>query len=106
MLRAVGTLDSTLRHELLHILVESHAKTGTPLWYREGLVLYLAQPNVARSGETFGSVAALEKALHAPTSEQELRQAYADAQERVAKLAREHGKETLVNWLKDGIPTQ
>ncbi|HEY4931419.1 MAG TPA: SpoIID/LytB domain-containing protein [Terriglobales bacterium] len=107
VLRDAGAMESTLRHELLHILVESHAKPGTPLWYREGLVLYLAQPNgVIRSDTTFGSAAALEKALRAPANEQELRQAYADAQARVAKLALEHGKETLVNWLKDGIPTQ
>ena len=45
VLRDAGTLESTLRHELLHMLVESHAKAGTPLWFREGLVLYLAQPN-------------------------------------------------------------
>jgi stage II sporulation protein D len=107
VLRDAGTLESTLRHELLHILVESHAKPGTPLWYREGLVLYLAQANAAmRNGPTFDSVAALEKALRAPASEQELRQAYAEAQSRVAKMAREHGKETLVNWLQNGMPTQ
>ena len=105
VLRDAGTLESTLRHELLHILVESHAKPGTPLWYREGLVLYLAQPDaVARTSTTFDSTAALEKALKAPASEQELRQAYAAAQAQVAKLAREHGKETLVGWLKDGMP--
>jgi stage II sporulation protein D len=107
VLRDAGTLENTLRHELLHILVESHAKAGTPLWYREGLVLYLAQQNaVMRNGATFDGVGALEKALRAPASEQELRQAYAEAQSRVAKLAQEHGKEKLVNWLKSGIPTQ
>jgi hypothetical protein len=57
-----------------------------------------------RNGATFSSVAALEKALRAPSSEQELRQAYADAQARVAKLAQEHGTGTLVNWLKNGVP--
>ena len=107
VLRDAGTLESTLRHELLHILVESHAKPGTPLWYREGLVLYLAQPNGGtRASETFDSVAALEKALRAPASEQELRQAYADAKARVAKLAGEHGKESLLDWLKNGVPAQ
>jgi stage II sporulation protein D len=105
VLRDAGTLESTLRHESLHVLVESHAKPGTPLWFREGLVLYLAQANGGtRANVTFESVAALEKALRAPASEQELRQAYAEAQSRVAKLAREHGKETLVNWLQDGMP--
>jgi stage II sporulation protein D len=107
VLRDAGTLESTLLHELLHILVESHAKPGTPLWYREGLVLYLAQPNaMARSGANFGSVAALQKALRAPASEEELRQAYAEAEARVVKLAREHGKETLLDWLQNGVPAE
>jgi stage II sporulation protein D len=107
VLRDAGTLESTMRHELLHILVESHANAGTPLWFREGLVLYLAQPNtVTRHGATFDSVAALEKALRAPASEQDLRQAYAEAQSRVAKLAQEHRKETLVDWLQNEVPTQ
>jgi len=107
LLRDAGTLESTLRHELLHILVESHAKAGTPRWYREGLVLYLAQPNggTQRSG-SFDSVAALERALRAPVSEQELREAYAEAQSRVAKLAQQHGKVALVDWLQNGLPAQ
>lgn len=105
VLRDAGTLESTLRHELLHMLVESHAKPGTPLWYREGLVLYLAQPNGGlRTSGGFENVAALEKALRAPASEQEFRQAYQEAQSRVAKLAREHGKDALIGWLKNGVP--
>jgi len=107
VLRDAGTLESTLRHELLHILVESHAKPGTPLWYREGLVLYLAQPRGGTPGSgAFDSVVALEKALRAPASEEELRQAYAEARARVAKLAREHGKETVLDWLQSGMPAQ
>jgi stage II sporulation protein D (peptidoglycan lytic transglycosylase) len=107
VLRDAGTLESTLRHELLHILVESHAKPGTPLWYREGLVLYFAQTSGgARSGAAFDSVAALERALRAPASEQELRQAYAETQARVARLAQQHGKAMLLDWLENGMPAQ
>ncbi len=107
VLRDAGALESTLRHELLHILVESYAKAGTPLWYREGLVLYLAQPNAEpRGSATFDSVAALEKALRAPASQHQLREAYADARSRLAKMAREHGKEPLVDWLQNGMPAQ
>ncbi|HEY4959378.1 MAG TPA: SpoIID/LytB domain-containing protein [Terriglobales bacterium] len=108
LLRDAGTLESTLRHELLHILVESHAKPGTPLWYREGLVLYLSQPNAEmKQGTSIGaSPAALDKTLRAPTNEQELREAYAEAEARVVKLAREHGKETLLDWLQNGVPAQ
>jgi stage II sporulation protein D len=107
VLRDAGTLESTLRHELLHMLVESHAKAGTPLWYREGLVLYLAQPNRGpRAGASFDSVAALEKALRAPGNEQEMREAYAEAQARVAKLITQNGRETVIRWLQEGVPSQ
>ena len=42
VLRSHGVLDSTIRHELFHVLVESRAVAGLPLWFREGLVQYLA----------------------------------------------------------------
>ncbi len=37
VLRQTGTLESTIHHELLHMLIESYARPGTPLWFREGL---------------------------------------------------------------------
>jgi stage II sporulation protein D len=105
VLQDSGALESTLRHELLHMLIEEHAKPGTPLWFREGLVLYLAQPNdTARANGGFESVAALEKALRAPVSEQQMRQAYADAQSRVGKLVAQNGRETVIRWLQEGLP--
>jgi len=105
VLRDAGTLDSTLRHELLHMLVESHAKPGTPLWFREGLVLYLGQSEGNPGGSAaFDSVAALEKALRNPANEVQMRQAYAEAKVRVANLAQKHGKDTLIDWLQNGLP--
>ena len=107
VLRDAGTLESTLRHELLHILVESHAKPGTPLWFREGLVLYLAQPGgMSKPAETSANVDALNKALRSPASEEQMRQAYAEAQARVASLEQKYGKGKLVDWLQNGLPTQ
>ena len=47
VLRDAGTLDSTIHHELLHMLIDSYARPGTPLWFREGLVLYLTSPSDA-----------------------------------------------------------
>jgi stage II sporulation protein D len=104
VLRDSGTLESMLLHELLHMLVEEHAKAGTPLWYREGLVLYLAQPNGHPNSTKFETVAALEKALRNPAGEQEMRQAYAEAQARVAHLVIEQGRETVIRWLQEGMP--
>jgi stage II sporulation protein D len=108
VLHDAGTLESTLHHELLHMLVEEHARTGTPLWYREGLVLYLAQPNTEpKRGAWFGSdPRVLERSLRSPASEQELRQAYAEAKARVARLVTQNGPETVIRWLQEGVPEQ
>jgi stage II sporulation protein D len=107
VLREAGTLESTIRHELLHMLIDSYALPGTPLWFREGLVLYLTTPNAAsKQSENVDDLKSLEKALRAPTSEEELRHAYAGARTRVAQLARQHGKEALLNWVQNGLPPE
>jgi stage II sporulation protein D len=106
VLREAGTLDNTLRHELLHMLIDSYAAPGTPLWFREGLVLYLTTPNAAVRTKSVDDLKSLEKALRAPVNEEELRHAYADAQGRVAQLARQHGKEALLGWVQNGLPNE
>jgi stage II sporulation protein D (peptidoglycan lytic transglycosylase) len=107
VLRQAGTLESTIHHELLHMLIESYARPGTPLWFREGLVLYLAGPKPPTSAATsFEDVAALEKTLRAPASEEQLRAAYAEAYSRVARLTREHGKAALLDWVQNGMPNE
>ena len=107
VLRQAGTLESTIHHELLHMLIESYTHPGTPLWFREGLVLYLAGPKPQTSAfASFDNVAALEKALRAPASEEQLRAAYAEAQSRVAQLARQHGNQALLDWVQSGIPPE
>ncbi len=105
VLRETGTLESTIRHELLHMLIDSYALPGTPLWFREGLVLYLTAPNASsKPGENIDDLKSLEKTLRAPASEEELRRAYAGARARVAQLARQHGKEALLGWVQNGLP--
>jgi len=104
VLREAGTLESTIRHELLHMLIDSYALPGTPLWFREGLVLYLTAPNSSKQSENVDDLQGLEKALRAPGSEEELRHAYACARTRVAQLARQHGKEALLDWVQNGLP--
>ena len=104
VLRQAGTLDNTVDHELLHALLDSYAHPGTPLWFREGLVLYLSAPSEPRNVPVAAvDTAALEKSLRAPESEQQLRAAYSQAQARVAQLAEEHGKATLIEWLQNGL---
>ena len=107
VLREAGTLDETLHHELLHMLVESYARPGTPLWFREGLVLYLSGSKTQAQPVDFSAdLGGLERALRAPQSEAELRQAYAEARARVAQLFQQHGKDDLLVWLQNGLPPE
>jgi stage II sporulation protein D len=108
VLRQAGTLESSIHHELLHMLIESYARSGTPLWFREGLVLYLTGPSSGQSNsrQSFADVASLEKALRTPTSEEQLRAAYGEAYSRVAQLAQQHGKGVLLDWAQNGLPRE
>ncbi len=107
VLRDAGTLDSTIHHELLHMLIDSYTQPGTPLWFREGLVLYLTAPNDATpQAIASADVAVLERSLRAPRSEEELRRAYAEARARVAQLAQQYGKDTLLQWVQNGLPAE
>jgi stage II sporulation protein D len=107
LLRDAGTLDSTIHHELLHMLIESYARPGTPQWFREGLVLYLTAPKTSTSANAgLDELPALEHSLRAPQNQQELRRAYVEAQARVAQLAQERGKDTLIDWVQNGLPPE
>jgi stage II sporulation protein D len=103
VLKEKSILESTLRHEFLHLLVEMRAREGTPLWFREGLVLYLADgdrpfaPVTMTEGET-------EAALEHATSQDSLQRAYAAARTRVARMVEHYGKEAVLGWLASGLP--
>ncbi len=97
-----GALQSTLRHELAHILVESHANAKTPLWLREGLVLHFTTPDgTPSSARWFPGV---EQALRSPASEREMRLAYAAALSRTRTLIVRNGMANVLMWLEKGIP--
>ncbi|MGO9254702.1 MAG: SpoIID/LytB domain-containing protein [Bryobacteraceae bacterium] len=101
VLRSRGALDSTLHHELLHVLIEAHAAPGLPVWFREGLVEYLDRPAPAASGAArVPSDADLQQTADAARA----RQAYRDAAGAVAALAQRYGEATLFDWLRTGLP--
>jgi len=93
-------LVPTLRHEFLHILVESHARINLPLWFREGLVLWFDKP-----GHPWrANVAMLEHEFRFARDRRQMERAYADARGEVASLIRRYGKETVLNWVQNGLP--
>jgi stage II sporulation protein D len=100
-----SVLESTLRHEFTHLLIEERAHAGTPLWFREGLVLYLADPT--DPGEPVQmSAAQIEKALENPQDRQQIERGYAAARTKVAQMVQQNGKEVVLKWLAEGLPAE
>ncbi|MBI3473508.1 MAG: SpoIID/LytB domain-containing protein [Candidatus Solibacter usitatus] len=87
-----------LRHELLHLLVD---RPGLPLWFREGLALYL-------SGKVSGLRPAggppSEEAFEKASTRGELQRVYDAALAFVTALVKQHGEETVLSWVERGIP--
>ena len=102
VLKEKSILESTLRHEFAHLLIEARAHAGTPLWFREGLTLYFAGP-----GKNFGPVqmteAEMERAFQNPGDRKSLERAYAAARTKVERMVRESGRETVLRWLNSGL---
>lgn len=96
-------LESTLRHELTHLLVEMRAHAGTPVWFREGLVLYFAEASHNFQPVQM-SAAEMEKAFAHAGDRQQIERAYAAARTRVIQMIQQNGKETVLRWLTEGLP--
>ncbi len=101
----LGTrVEAVLRHEFLHMVVESNAKANTPLWFREGLVVYLTGgTHRAISGRL--SPDQIEETITSRRSQAEVENAYAAAAEVVSELERHSGRDELIRWLHDGLPS-
>ena len=103
-LKRKGILQSTLRHELMHLAIHRRRAPGVPQWFEEGLALYLAgeQVNAAPARDFAGR--SLEQAVTKPRSEAEMKAAYAAALARVRALARQHGEAALWQILEHPPP--
>jgi hypothetical protein len=95
--------ESVLRHEFLHMLVEDNANADTPLWFREGLVVYLGGDPQAASAATMTGKQ-IDDAIASRRSEAEMREAYAQAAVIVHDLDRRYGRKQLIAWLRDELP--
>lgn len=91
--------ESTVRHEIWHVLIESRAAPGLPLWFREGLVEWLS----GQSGSGGGAPddGALRQTAHAAVAQR----AYGDAAAAVSGLAKRYGEGALLRWVTSGIPS-
>jgi len=105
-LRKRSVLESTLRHEFFHLLIEPRARPNTPLWFREGLVLYLSEPNKPNSPSAALTDRQMEEVLRNPGTREKQEKAYAAARARVASLIQQNGKSAVLDWLSSGIPSE
>lgn len=94
-----GDVERTLKHELLHVAIESQARPGLPVWFHEGLALYL-------EGGVTGIGAIPKDADLRSTDARTARQAYAQAGRAVAGLVSRYGRETVLGWVKRGLPPE
>lgn len=103
VLRSRGVLEPTLRHELLHVLLESQAAPELPVWFREGLVGFLEN---RKRGAHVPASNPDDAGLRQVEDAQRARRAYMDAALRVAELAERYGEATVLTWLKRGLPPE
>ncbi len=105
-LQPVRDAEPIIRHETWHVLIESQAAASLPLWFREGLVEYLAGGSTAlvgayRTGDALPAADEFRQ-IGAPAR---ARRAYARAGAAVAALARRYGETALFRWVNSGIPS-
>jgi stage II sporulation protein D len=103
-LAARKMLGPVLRHEFLHVLIESVAVPQTPLWLREGLAEVWsgdAEPNGARPS---AGVDEVERALREATTEAQSEAAHRAAGWYAWKLVARSGREQVLEWLRHGLP--
>jgi stage II sporulation protein D len=105
VLEKKSILESTLRHEFAHLMVEARAHAGTALWFREGLVLYFADPK-HNAQPVQMSEAEIEKAFSHTADRQGLERAYAAARTKVTQMVEQNGRETVLLWLTNGLPAE
>jgi len=104
-LRRRSLVESTLRHELLHLLIEARAKAGTPLWFREGLVLFLSTSSSSAAAPVMTD-SQMETILRQSQKCEEVERAYRSSESRVSTLIQQNGKEAVLGWLSSGIPRE
>jgi stage II sporulation protein D len=97
-------LDSTLRHEFLHALIESLAAPRTPLWLREGLVEAMGDTAIPSGPAPALKLEGLDHALSHATTEAESRAAHRAAKWYASRLLVRSGREQVLQWLHNGFP--
>jgi len=93
LLKRRGILETTLRHELVHVLIETIGGGDAPRWFTEGMALYVAgEGRLFEKQVSSMSAEKIDQALSSPKSADEMRAAYAAAYNFVKQLIRVEGE--------------
>lgn len=97
-------LESTFRHELAHVLLEANTTVKLPLWFREGLVLNIANESVANAPPL--STQEIETVLQEHRDQQKMAAAYAQSKKLVGQMIQQYGLAKVFTFLRTGLPAQ
>ena len=97
-------LDTTMRHEFLHALVEHQAGPSAPLWLREGLVEMWAEPDGKVESLPAIRIDALDASLTRAATEPDSAAAHRAAASYAGRLLARYGRERVLDWLRSGVP--
>ena len=101
ILKQRGVLNTTLKHELAHVIIDVISHNRAPRWLEEGFAIYLAGEgtNFARyATKTKLSPEEIEKRFQRPGSQQEMRALYSLAYHQVFDLIGASGEPNV--WKK------
>ncbi|HET9710944.1 MAG TPA: hypothetical protein VFP64_03650, partial [Pyrinomonadaceae bacterium] len=101
LLKQRRILETTLRHELVHVLVDAVGNAQTPRWLTEGMAIYMAGEGKMIAQRQATSVEEVEHALASAKSAGDMQTAYAGAYNLVRRLIQSDGEQKVWKRIAD-----
>ncbi|MFN2532179.1 MAG: SpoIID/LytB domain-containing protein [Pyrinomonadaceae bacterium] len=98
LLKKRAILETTIRHELVHVIIDELGCEKTPRWLAEGLAIYVAgEGRMVRRGHITGKLtySALEETLSAAKTANDMKAAYAAAYDAVFAMVQTEGESSI-----------